>query len=385
MTIKRSKGAAGRRLRLEPLEDRAVPAASTDTLPATPVEDPTKPVIIGDMPTDPAPGETMADGEIDPTVIFQTMSDPPATDNSDAPVDLAATATIDKIKPSLGDVVTVTVTVRNDGNDPATGVALTALLPAGLAFQSATPGLGSGTYDSATGAWAVGTIGPDGSVSLKIKAKVTDAAEQPVSAAITHSDQADPEAANNSANLTVTPVLGAVTLTKSTPVASPTVRSAVVMTLVVRNTGPGTARDIVVSDTLGTGLSFLRALPPSRGSFAPSTKTWKIAALPAGTTATLQILAQVVAPGRIESPATMTATAIDETRSKLEANVVMTAVATPSPANLSYVNGPGFRQSLPILMPIRPGSGPIILPFPSTAGVAPILLARGLVLPAPGV
>jgi len=385
MTIKRSKGAAGRRLRLESLEDRAVPATAADTLPATPVDDPTKPVIIGDMPTDPAPGETMADGELDQTVIFQTMSDPPATDNSDAPVDLAATATIDKIKPSLGDVVTVTVTVRNDGDAPATGVALTALLPAGLAFVSATPGLGSGAYDSATGAWDVGTIGPDGSVALKIKAKVTDSAEQPVAAAITHSDQADPESANNSANLTVTPVLGAVTLTKTAHVSNPTVRSAIVLTLTVKNTGPGTARDIAVADTLGTGLAFMRALPPTRGTFAPSTKTWKITTLPAGTTATLQILAQVVTPGRIESPATMTATAIDETQSKLEANAVVTAVATPSPANWSYVTGPGFRQSPPILMPVRPGNGPIILPFPSTVGVAPILLARGLILPVPGV
>ena len=56
----------------------------------------------------------------------------------------------------MGDTITYTVTLIDDGPDAATGVTVTDLLPAGLTFVSATPS--QGTYDPATGLWTVGTV-----------------------------------------------------------------------------------------------------------------------------------------------------------------------------------------------------------------------------------
>ena len=49
--------------------------------------------------------------------------------------------------PNVGDTITFTVTLTNNGPNAATSVQVTDLLPAGLTFVSATPS--QGTYDPA--------------------------------------------------------------------------------------------------------------------------------------------------------------------------------------------------------------------------------------------
>ena len=64
--------------------------------------------------------------------------------------------TVDKAKPSVGDVVTLKVTVTNHGPAEATGVAATATLPAGMTFVSSDGG--ANKFDPATGTWTPGTV-----------------------------------------------------------------------------------------------------------------------------------------------------------------------------------------------------------------------------------
>src|SRR5262249_60157449 len=118
------------------------------------------------------------------------------------------------------------------------------------------------------------------------------------------------------ANLSAPPVPAGWPLTKTASTTSPVLKSTVVFTLTLKNTGPGMARDIAVADTLGTGMTFVKVLPPSRGTFVGSTKTWNIATLPAGASATLQVVTLVNATGRLESRATATPTRISTTRSR---------------------------------------------------------------------
>ena len=54
--------------------------------------------------------------------------------------------------PNVGDTVTFTVTLSNQGPNTATGVIVQDLLPAGLTFVSATAS--QGTYNGTTGALA---------------------------------------------------------------------------------------------------------------------------------------------------------------------------------------------------------------------------------------
>ena len=75
--------------------------------------------------------------------------------------------------PNVGDIITFTIDVTNNGPDVANNVEITDQLPAaGLGFDKYTATQGS--YDSGTGIWTVGTVGV-GTVNkqtLTIDAKV---------------------------------------------------------------------------------------------------------------------------------------------------------------------------------------------------------------------
>jgi uncharacterized repeat protein (TIGR01451 family) len=362
------RSSARRRLRFELLEGRDVPAilTGTETDPIDPpADDTTQPDIVittvdGDPADLPAQTDVIDDLPVEPDIIL-TATD--GDEESEQPlVDLATAVTVSKPKPSLGDVVTVTVQVTNNGMDAATGVAVNAVLPAGMTFESFT---GPGTYDAETGAWAAGAVLPDEGAVLQIKAKVTETVSGAVTASITGADQPDPQFGNNTAEKPVTSVLAGLKLTKTVSSARPIIGSIVVHTVSVRNAGPGTARNIVVTDTLGDGLKFVRALPTARGTFAVGTKTWTIAALPAGMQANLMLVALVTKAGPVSSPATMTATGIDPTRSQLEATASLTAQKTLVPSKWTFHANPGSPMPTGgTPMPGRPAFAtfPVVIP-----------------------
>ena len=81
------------------------------------------------------------------------------------------TKSVDDPAPNVGDVVTFTVNVTNNGPNTATNVSLSDVLPAGLEFVGAAPGPGR-SYDQATGVWTVGTLASTASAVLQIQARV---------------------------------------------------------------------------------------------------------------------------------------------------------------------------------------------------------------------
>ena len=97
-----------------------------------------------------------ASGTQDPNPANNTAS---ATETP-MQADVSVTKTVDVARPNVGDTITFTVTAANADPNAATNVQLTDLLPTGLAFISSTP---SGSYNSATGVWTVGTINNGGS------------------------------------------------------------------------------------------------------------------------------------------------------------------------------------------------------------------------------
>lgn len=87
-----------------------------------------------------------------------------------ATADLSVTNVVTTGATFVGDVARFTVTVANAGPTGTTGVMVTDLLPAGLAFAGATPS--AGTYDPTTGVWNVGALAAGASRTLLLDARV---------------------------------------------------------------------------------------------------------------------------------------------------------------------------------------------------------------------
>ena len=113
---------------------------------------------------------------------------------------LHAAKTVSKQTAEVGGTLVYTVTVTNVGPSDATGVEATDHLPGGLKLTTA--GATSGSYDSATGLWAIGKLGASNTAILTIDAVIEgSAAGQTVTnhVDISRSDQPDPDTANRSA------------------------------------------------------------------------------------------------------------------------------------------------------------------------------------------
>ena len=160
--------------------------------------------------------------------------------------------TLTRSTPHVGELLTFNVIVANQGPSPATGVQVTEVLSAGLAFESAAPSQGS--YDQATGLWTVGSIANAGSAGLTITARVTQAGTVTNTASVTASDQPDPDPADNTSTVTLTTETIADLAITKTLTGSPVPGLPVTYTIVVTNTGPSPVTAASVTDVFPVAL-----------------------------------------------------------------------------------------------------------------------------------
>ena len=154
--------------------------------------------------------------------------------------------------PHVGELLTFNVMVANQGPSPATGVALTEVLSAGLAFESADPS--QGAYDSATGVWTVGALANGGSAGLTLTARVTQAGTVTNTASVTATINRIPDLTDNSATVTVTTeTIADLAITKTlTGAAIPGL--ATTYTIGVTNLGPSPVTAASVTDVFPAAL-----------------------------------------------------------------------------------------------------------------------------------
>ena len=188
------------------------------------------------------------------TITQQTEVDPNAANNSaSVTLNAAESANLKVIKaltrssPHVGELLTFNVIVANQGPSPATGVAVTEVLSAGLAFDSAAPS--QGAYDSATGVWTVGALANGGSAGLTITARVTQAGTVTNTASVTDSDQPDPDPTDNTATVTLTTQTIADLAITKTLTGSTVPGRTTTYTIVVTNLGPSPVTAASVTDT----------------------------------------------------------------------------------------------------------------------------------------
>jgi uncharacterized repeat protein (TIGR01451 family) len=224
-----------------------------------------------------------------------------------AQADLSLTKTVSNLTPNVGEQVTFTVTLTNNGPNQTTGIQVTDVLPSGLSNVAVTASNGTGTYNMQTGVWSLGVLPPlPNTHKATLTITATIAASSPITntAEVTASSTLDPDSTPNNhipqeddqASITVTPKRIDLSLTKSVDNHTPDVDQNVTFTIIVTNAGPSSASGVQVKDLLPAGLSF-QSFNTAHGSYNNTTGIWTIGAVGAQASATLQITAKATTTG----------------------------------------------------------------------------------------
>lgn len=149
--------------------------------------------VTGDTPGNKLNTANITHDQQDPDLLNNTDTENTFVD----PADLALTKTADKTTATVGDIVTFTITVRNNGPDTATNVVITDAMPSIFELQSSTltQGVCSGT---STITCPIGTLtnGQTATITLKTKVIGVGKATNTVSSTL---NEYDPDPSNNTA------------------------------------------------------------------------------------------------------------------------------------------------------------------------------------------
>jgi uncharacterized repeat protein (TIGR01451 family) len=212
-------------------------------------------------------------------------------------IDLELTKAVDNAAPSLGDTVTFTVTVDNQGPSAATGVQVTDLFPAGLTYASDNSG---GAYVPGTGVWTIGPLAALGSASIDIVATVTASGTTTNTAQVSQANESDldstpanddPAEDDQDSATIVADARADLSLSKSAAGSAAFVGDQETFTVTVTNDGPDAATGLSVSDLLPAGLTWVS--DTSAGAYDPGTGIWTIGNLGVLASASLDIVVTV--------------------------------------------------------------------------------------------
>ena len=226
---------------------------------------------------------------------------------ADLRVSVSAAATI-----AAGENLAYTVTVTNDGPSNASGVVAANILAAKVTYQSSTASTGS--YNSGTDQWSVGSLAAGSSAQLTLVVKVSSDAtgnlthQVSVTGSVVDEDLTDNSA---SANTTVT----AKADLKVTQAGPTTILAGEVLTftVTVTNLGPSDTGNVVVTETLpAAGVTF-KSATATKGTYNNTTKLWTVGTLSAGEIVDMQLALNVSseAIGALSNQATVSGSATD--------------------------------------------------------------------------
>jgi uncharacterized repeat protein (TIGR01451 family) len=199
----------------------------------------------------------------------------------------------------FGQVIEFQIGIANNGPNPATNVVVNDLLPPGLTLVNKL--LGTGTYNTNTGAWSVGTLYINSGTSYMYLDAIatnggtfTNTATVPVPVGVS-----DTNLSNNTASavVTVTPAQADLALTKVVNLIWANTNGQALFTVTVTNNGPNSAANVVVRDPLPAGLSLVNSNMSNGTTFNSGTGTWNIPLLTNGAIANLYLYVTSPTPG----------------------------------------------------------------------------------------
>ena len=187
-----------------------------------------------------------------------------------------------------------TVAVTNSGDTTATNVTLTDDLPVGLTFVSSTPEAASS--DGTTVTWSLGDIPPGESVSVTMMLSASDVGEQ-----INTATALSVEGISGQDTALTSVIPGSLQLAKSGP-GETISGDNLTYEITVTNDGAGALTNIVLTDTLPEGLTYVSSSPEAAVG-ADGTISWLIESLDAEATATVSLVATTGDPGQVVNTA----------------------------------------------------------------------------------
>jgi len=173
-------------------------------------------------------------------------------EDPDCPADLAITKTADPIDAVIGEQVTYSLEVTNNGPDDATGVTVTDDLPEQVAFVSDT----CGGANAPPWTWQIGDLGVGDTATCELTVTVVAAGEITNTSTVT-GNEPDPDGSNNEASSTVTvpPPLADLQIEKTGTLDEAT--RQITYDLTVTNNGPDAATNVLVTDALPAEVTFV--------------------------------------------------------------------------------------------------------------------------------
>ncbi len=248
--------------------------------------------------------------DLDSTPGNQIASeDDQATLALDVPqIDLSLTKTGFPATVIVGQNVTLTTTVTNDGPDIATGVRVRDALPTGMSLVNAS--VTQGTYDGATGIWTIGSLPVGSNPSITIVASVDVAGVYTSTAEIHAADQPDADSTPDNQVLTEDDLASFVvsapqidlSISKTVDNTSPLIGQTINFTITLNNAGPSDATGIQVRDVLPNGLQFVSSATEA-GSYSDATGIWNVGNLVSGQSVVLTISANPTGTGVVTNMA----------------------------------------------------------------------------------
>ena len=255
--------------------------------------------------------------------------------NSEPVADLVISKTVNNPTPYVGDQVTFTITLTNNGPNDAENVTVTDILSPGLILVSATPSVGS--FNPVTGVWSIGTLFHGGIATMTIVATVnqTGLLYNNATATTTTFDPTTPNNATATVNAQPSADLGVVKTVDNT---SPNVGDNVTFTLTVTNYGPSNATNVTANDLLPAGLNWVS--DTSGGAYNHNTGIWTIGNLNSGSSVSINITATVTADGRINNIVTVNGTEHDPNPLNNQDDVVLNGQPSADMAVTKTVDNP---------------------------------------------
>lgn len=262
--------------------------------------------------------------------------------------DIEIVNSVNTTSPLIGDNVTFTLTVKNNGPTNATNIVVTDILPTGFAYVNHS----GGTYNNTTGKWTIASLNNAATSVLTIVAAINATGVYTNNAVVT-ADQSDLNQINNKSASTVFPRERTANLQINKEVNNhiPLIGGTIIFTITAYNSGPENATGVVVQDILPFGFAYQSH---TGGTFLNG--EWTVGNLSKGSVQTLTITAVVQPTGNYYNNASIHGNEIDPVVSNNTAGVIINPTYPTKVITLQCLDGVTYDLN-PLLTGIAIPSG----------------------------